>query len=144
MTTNPPESGRGLFGRRPQRGITETAKAVAADANALVRAEIALAKAEILAGVKTKARGAGLLVAAGVLAGIAGLGILLAIGFALAEVAGLPGWAAALVVSAALAAVAVALAVVGRSSLSTAIRYDTTRRSLEEDLEWTKAHLRGR
>ncbi len=135
---------RNLFGPPPTMTTAEAVKKVAEDASALVRAEIALAKAEILEGVRSKAAGAGMLAAAGALAGIAGLGLLLTIGFVLAEVAGLPGWASALIVSVALLTAAVVLVTVGRRLLSKAVTVETTMSNVEEDLAWTKQHLTRR
>lgn len=135
---------RSPFGPPPKIGASEAMKAVAEDASALIKAEIDLAKAELTAGVKAKATGGGLLAAAGVLAGIAFLGLLITIGFVLAEVAGLPGWASALIVSAALVVVAAVLALAGKKKLETDISIDTTKRNVEEDLAWTKEHLTSR
>jgi peptidoglycan/LPS O-acetylase OafA/YrhL len=119
-------------------------KQVAADLSALVRAEVELAKAEVLIGVKAKARGAGLLAAAGALAAVASLGLLLAAGFALAEVGGLPGWAAALIVSGVLLLIAIVLMLLGRGRFATAVSAETTKKNVQEDVAWTKAHLPGK
>jgi hypothetical protein len=123
-------------------GTVGAVRTLAEDVSALVRAEIALAKAEILAGVRPKALGAGLLAAAGVLAGIAFLGLLITLGFVLSEVAGLPGWASALIVSGALLLTAVALVLIGRAKLATAVGLETTKRNVQEDVTWAKRHLR--
>ncbi|MDP8971472.1 MAG: phage holin family protein, partial [Actinomycetota bacterium] len=85
------------FGSRTRVGAAAAARAVAEDASALVRAEIELAKAEVMQSVKVKAAGSGLLVGAAVCGWLAIQGLLLTAGLALALV--LPGWAAALVVS---------------------------------------------
>jgi uncharacterized membrane protein YqjE len=135
---------RNPFGPRPTVGAAAAAKAVAEDASALVKAEIALAKAEVMEGVKAKATGAGLLGAAGALLAVAGLGILLTIGFVLAEVAGMPGWGAALTVTVGLIVIAAILALVGKKKLETAISVETTKQNVEEDVAWTKDHLSSR
>jgi uncharacterized membrane protein YqjE len=135
---------RGLFGPPPQKGAAEAVKAVAEDASALVKAEINLAKAEVMGAVKEKATGGGLLAAAGALLAVAGLGLLLTLGFVLAEVAGLPGWASALIVSVLLILGAAVLGFAGKKKLETDISVDTTKRNVEEDVEWTKRHLTGR
>jgi hypothetical protein len=126
--------------RRPSIGTAAAAKAVAEDASNLVRAELELAKAEVMEGVRAKGLGAGLFAAAGALAAVAGLGLLITIGLALALI--MPGWAAALVVSVALLLIAAVLALVGRSKIATPVRIETTRQNVEEDVAWTKAHLR--
>ena len=135
---------RNLFGPPPGMGAAEAVKQVAEDASALVRAEIALAKAELMTGVRSKAAGAGMMAAAGALAGIAALGLLITIGFVLAEVAGLPGWASALIVSVALLLMAAILVMVGRRMLAAAVTVETTKQNVEEDLAWTKQHLTRR
>jgi uncharacterized membrane protein YqjE len=138
------DGGRSPFGPRPTVGAAAAAKAVAEDASALVKAEIALAKAEVMEGVKAKATGAGLLGAAGALLAVAGLGILITIGFVLAEVAGMPGWGAALTVTVGLIVIAAVLALVGRKKLQTAISVETTKHNVEEDVAWTKEHVSNR
>lgn len=134
--------GRGLFGPAPTIGAAAAARAVAEDASALVRAEIDLAKAEVAEAARAKARGAGLLVGAGVAGWLALQGLLLAAGLGLALV--LPGWAAALVVSGALLVSGGLLALVGKRKLATRVSLDTTKRNVEEDVTWTKAHLPGK
>ncbi len=143
MTAPPgPEAGsEGAFGRRPSVGTAAAARAVAEDASALVRAEIELAKAELLIGVRAKATGAGLLAGAGVLAALAGLALLLALGFALAEVAGLPGWASALIVAGLLLLVAAILVLLGRKALATPIDLEPAKERLREDVEHAKRNL---
>lgn len=137
----PPRGEAGEPGARV--GTVTAARSLAEDVNALVRAEVALARAELLAGVRPKALGAGLLAAAGVLVALAGLGLLLAIGFVLSEVAGLPGWASAVIVSGALLLAALGLALAGRAKLRTELGLDTTKRSLQEDVTWAREHLKG-
>lgn len=129
---------------RPDNGTGAAAKAVAQDATELVKAEVALAKAEIQAALRAKATGAGLLGAAGALVAVAFLGLLLAAGFALSEVAGLPGWASALIVSGALIVVALVLALVGRSKMGTALSAEVTKENVNKDVTWVKQRLTTR
>jgi hypothetical protein len=129
----------GRYGQRTSVGTATAMKAVAEDASALVRAEIALAKAELMDAVKAKATGAGMFAAAGALVAVAGLGLLITIGLALALV--MPGWAAALTVSGALLLIAAILVLVGRAKLRTPVSIETTKQNVEEDVAWTKAHL---
>ena len=85
----------------------------------LVRDELKLAKAEMTAKGKTAGAGAGMLGAAGVLAGYGVGALLVCIGLLLALV--LPGWAAALIVTVVLFAVAAILALLGRKRLNRAM-----------------------
>lgn len=132
----------GPFGSRPTVGAAAAARAVAEDASALVRAEIALAKAEVMQSVKAKATGSGLLVGAAVCGWLAMEGLLLTAGLALALV--LPGWAAALVVSGTLLVVGGILGLVGKRLLATPVSIETTKHNVEEDVAWIKARLSRR
>lgn len=129
----------GLFATEPTIGAGEAARTVAEDASALVRAEIALAKAEIAEAAKVKATGAGLLAGAGILGWLALQGLIVAAALALALV--VPGWAAALIVSVALLAVGGVLGLIGKRKLAKPVSLDTTKHNIQEDVEWTKSHL---
>lgn len=133
--------------RFPRRTVTigpgTAAKAVAEDLSALVKAEVALAKAELVAGIKPKARGAAFLVAAGILVVGASL-VLLAAAVLLVDLL-LPPWAAALVVALVLLLAAGGLALLARKSLAAgSLSMDTTKHNVEEDVAWAKAHLAAR
>ena len=130
------------FGPKPTVGVGAAGKAVAEDMSALIKAEIALAKAELSKGAKDKAMGAGAFTVAGVMGWLALQGLLLTAGFALALV--LPAWAAALIVSAALLLVAAIAAMVGKTKMKTPVSLDTTKANVEEDVAWTKSHLAKR
>jgi hypothetical protein len=132
----------GRLGSRPSIGAGAAAKAVAEDASQLVRAEIELAKAELAAGVKAKAAGAGLLTAAAVAAWLGLQALLVTIVLLLALA--LPAWTAALIVTGALIALGAGLALVGRRKLATPVNLETTKQNVEEDMAWTKAHLTRR
>ncbi len=127
------------FGARPAVGVGPTGRVVAEDLSVLVKAEVALAKAEILAGVKPKAVGVGALVGAAAMAWLALQGLLITVALLLALV--LPAWAAALIVSVVLLVAAGGAAVLGRKKLAAPVSLDTTERNVEEDVAWTKAHL---
>jgi hypothetical protein len=130
------------FGPKPTVGVGAAGKAVAEDLSALVKAEIALAKAEVTDGIKAKAVGTGALVAAGVVGWLALQGLLITAGFALALV--VPGWAAAAIVTGVLLLITVTAALVGRAKLATPVSLDTTKANVEEDVAWTKSHLPSR
>lgn len=145
MTTSPPTSGeapareRGLFGPKPTVGAGGAAKTVAEDVSTLVRAELRLAKAELTRSAKAKARGIVLLVTAAIAGWLALQGLLIAAGLALALL--VPGWAAALLVSAALLLVAAVTVLVGVRKLATPLSVDTTKQSIQEDLQWTRTAM---
>jgi hypothetical protein len=139
-----PAPRRTLFGPAPAEPTGEVVQQVIDDAKTLVSAEIALAKAEVLGGVKSKAMGAGMFAAAGVLVAVASLGLLITIGFVLAEVAGLPGWASALIVSVALLLGAGILALIGKRKISAEVSVETTKQNVQEDIAWIKQHLTSR
>jgi hypothetical protein len=122
-----------------QVGPAGAAKVVVKDFADLVRAEIGLAKAEIEQSIREKAVGAGLLVGAGALAWLGIQGLLVTFALMLALV--LPGWAAALIVSAVVLLVGAALGVLGKRRLAAKLSLKTAKQSIEEDVAWTKAHL---
>lgn len=141
---SPPGSGadrpRLNFGPKPTVGVGAAGKAVAADISDLVKAEVALAKAELSDGVKAKAIGAGAFTAAGLLGWLGLQGLLITLGFVLAI--WLPAWAAALVVTVALLAGAGIAAMIGKRKIATPVSLDTTKANVEEDVAWTKSHLK--
>ena len=128
------------FGPKPTVGVGAAGKAVAEDLSALVKAEIALAKAELSEGAKAKAMGAGAFGAAGVMGWLGLQGLLITLGFVLAI--WLPGWAAALIVTAILLLGAGIAAMVGKRKMATPVSLDTTKANVEEDVAWTKSHLK--
>lgn len=130
------------FGPKPTIGVGPAGKAVAEDVSALIKAEIALAKAEVTGGIKSKAVGAGAFAVAGVFAWLALQGLLITAGFALALV--LPGWAAALIITVVLLVIAGVAAMVGKRKMATPVSLDTTKANVEEDVAWTKSHLSNR
>jgi len=138
------EPAEGLFGPHPSKGVGAAAKTVADDIKALVQAEVALARAEVTSALRSKAVGAALFAVAGVLAAVALLALLIAAGFALAEIGGLPGWASALIVAAALLVLAGILAAVGRVKARAQVSTDVTRANVERDISWVKDRLQSK
>ena len=130
-------------GEHPRGTLGETGKQVAEDLSALVRAELDLAKAEILGGVQAKLTGVGMLVGALVMAWLALQGLLIALGFVLAEVGGLPGWASALIVTGGLLLIALILVLAGRSKLATEVSAEQVTSNVKEDVASAKEHLAG-
>jgi hypothetical protein len=140
--TTPRGRSRFSFGARPTVGASAALKAVAQDTSELVRAEIELAKAELGAGVKANATGIGMFVAAAVLVWLAVQGLLLAAGFALANV--VPAWASALIISAILIIIAGVLGFIASRKLGTPVSVEQAKTNVQEDVAWFKTHLRGR
>lgn len=127
------------FGPKPGVGVGAAGKAVAEDISALVKAEVALAKAEVTDGLKAKATGAGAFAGAAILGWLGLQGLLVTAGFALALV--VPGWAAALIVTVVLLLLAAIAAMIGKRKMATPVSLDTTKANVEEDVAWTKSHL---
>jgi uncharacterized membrane protein YqjE len=128
------------LGPKPTVGVGAAGKAVAEDISALVKAEIALAKAELSEGAKAKAVGAGAFAGAGIMGWLGLQGLLITLGFVLAL--WVPAWAAALIVTGVLLVGAAIAALVGRSKITTPVSLDTTKANVEEDVAWTKSHLK--
>jgi hypothetical protein len=136
---------RTLFGPAPTMSVSEAVKQVTEDASALVKAEIALAKAEVMEGVKAKVKGIGLFAGAGVMGLVAGVYLLVLLFQLLTEVAGLSGWASALILVGVFLLLAGILGFLGKKAIDSAdIGVETTKRNVEEDLAWTKQHLTSR
>jgi len=133
---------RGLAGQRTTVGAAAAAKAVFEDARTLVKAEVALAKAEVSSSIKAKATGAGLVFGAAVAGWLALQGLLLTLGFLLALV--LPAWAAALIVSVLLLLLAAVAGLIAKRLLAKPVELDQTKRNVERDVAVARAHLPGR
>ena len=125
------------------RPIGDLVERLSGDVRELVRAELALARAELVAAVRRLAVAAGLAVAAAVL-GLLALGTLTATAvIALANV--WPAWLAALVVALVLLALAGILLLVGIKLVRRAappVPADTIE-SIKEDVEWVKTRARS-
>ncbi|HEY3766596.1 MAG TPA: phage holin family protein [Gaiellales bacterium] len=125
------------------RSLSDLLGRLPTEVRALVRAELALARAELLAGVRRVALAAAL-AAAGAVLGLLALGALVA-----AAVLGLatvwPAWLAALVVALALVAIAGSLLLagvaIGRRAVAPASA--ETLASIREDVEWVKTRARS-
>jgi len=85
------------------------------DISSIVHSEVALAKAEIAADAKKAGAGAGMFVAAGVLAFLALILLLIAAAYGLVA-AGLPPWAAFLIVAVVLLVIGAILVLAGKHS----------------------------
>jgi hypothetical protein len=106
----------------------------------LARAEVALAKAEVKADIRSEIKMASGLGVAGVCAIWTVSLLLVAAVLGIAEAGWLPGWAAALVVAGAVLLVGTIAGLVGWSKrVRTPLA--KTRRSLEENLKWAKERI---
>lgn len=126
-----------LVGRRPTKGAAPAAKQVAEDVSALLRAEINLAKAELASAAKDKALGAALFIVAAIIGWLAVQAVLITLGFVIAI--WLPGWAAAMIVTALLLAGAGLAVWLGVKRMRAEMSLATTKRSVSETQEVAKA-----
>jgi uncharacterized membrane protein YqjE len=133
------ERGNGLR----EEPLGELLKRLSQQVSALVRQEVELAKAELAVKGRTLGRAAGLFGAAALL-GLCALGALTAM-LILALDEAIPAWAAALVVTIALAAIAGALALMGKRRLEEAGPPVPTEaiETTKEDIEWAKTQLQS-
>jgi Putative Actinobacterial Holin-X, holin superfamily III len=113
-------------------GVTE-------DLSTLLRGEIELAKTELRDSAQTAARGGGMLAAAGVVAFLTVVFLLVTIAYVLVQL-GLPVWAGFGIVTLALAIVATVLGLLGRKQLEQVKGLERTPASIEK----TKAMLTGK
>jgi len=100
----------------PERTLGQLVADATHDISSIVRSEVALAKAEIGADAKKAGAGIGLFAAAGLLAFLALILLLISAAFGLVA-AGLSPWLALLIVGGVLLVVGVILALVGKSSV---------------------------
>jgi hypothetical protein len=136
-----PEGGSGTklpTDQRDERSLAELTKQLSEQAATLARKEVELAKAEMTIKAKRLGIGAGAFGAAGVM-GLLALGALTAT-LILALATALAPWLAALIVTAVYAAMAGALALVGKSRVGagTPPVPEEAVDSVKEDVEWTK------
>jgi hypothetical protein len=118
----------------------ELVKDLSREVSQLVREEIALAKAEMTQKGKKAGVGAGMLSGAAVL-GLAAFGGSMATLILLLDLV-MPGWLAALIVTAVYAAVAAVLGLRGKERISDAAppAPEQTIESVKEDVQWAKSH----
>jgi uncharacterized membrane protein YqjE len=131
--TTPGSGGRPSIGELFSRLSTQTSD--------LVRAEIALAKAELAEKAKASGIGIGLFAAAGLL-GFFAFAVLITTAI-LALALALPAWLAALIVAIALLVLAAILAFVGKRSLDSASKNGRTAENVKQDVDAIKKGLRS-
>ena len=125
-----------------ERSLGQLVAQASDDLSSIVRAEIALAKAELRGDVKNAALGGGLFGAAGYLGGLASVTGVITVAYALVA-AGLRPWLAFLIVTVALLLVAGILALVGRSRLKRLGPPERTIRTTKEAIAAVKPGHNG-
>ena len=125
---------------RPKRPLGAVITSAIDGTRTLVKKQVELAKIEVTEAVSVRAKGAGMLAGAGVMA-LYALGFVAAAGsVALALV--LPAWAANLIVAAVFVAIAGVLALVGRKAIKNApTTPEQTQETLKEDARWARQQL---
>jgi Putative Actinobacterial Holin-X, holin superfamily III len=123
---------------KASESTAELVKDLSREVSDLVRQEIALARAEMMQKGRKAGRGAGMLSGAAVL-GLAAVGGSMATCILLLDLV-LPTWLAALIVTAAYAAVAAVLGLRGKEEISEVgpPTPDRTVESVKEDVQWAK------
>jgi Putative Actinobacterial Holin-X, holin superfamily III len=125
-----------------ERTLGQLVAQASEDLTSLVRAEIALAKAELRADARNAALGGGLLGAAGYLGLLASITAVITVAYALVA-AGLRAWLAFLIVTVALLLVAGILALVGRSRIKRLRPPERTIRTTKEAIAAVKPGHNG-
>jgi Flp pilus assembly protein protease CpaA len=129
--------------READRPIGQLLRELGDEISTLVRAEIALAKAEIAEKVKPAAASAGMF-GGTALFGLGAFGAATAFLIALIALA-LPVWAAALIVTVVYGVVALVLAQAGKKKMQEAAPLvpEQTAQSVKEDIEWAKTRMKS-
>ena len=125
-----------------ERSLGQLVAQASDDLSSIVRAEIALAKAELRGDVKNAALGGGLFGAAGYLGVLASVTGVITVAYALVA-AGLRPWLAFLIVTVALLLVAGILALIGRSRLKRLGPPERTIRTTKEAIAAVKPGHNG-
>jgi uncharacterized membrane protein YqjE len=136
MATN---TGNGMKVEARDQGLGDLVRELSGQLSTLVRQEVELAKTELTEKGKKAGIGAGLLGGAAI-AALLMLGTLTAL-LVLALDTAMPAWAAALIVMLIWAAVAAALALIGRSKLREVGKPmpEKTVETVKEDVQWLKS-----
>lgn len=119
--------------------IVDLIKTSIRDAQALVQAEVALAKAELYGEVSRLSMGVGLLAGAALFGLIALLLLMMTLAFALASAFGWPVWIGFAIVTALMLLGTAVLALIGRGRLAAGRRMPKTVDTLKENAEWIRA-----
>ena len=121
------------------QSIVDTLRSTIHDAQELLRSEIALAKAELQAEVKTVGAGVVTLTAAAVSGLVALVFLLTALAWAVPPLLGWPVWSGFAMVGAFAAAAAAGLAMMGKNKLNGQRHMPLTSDTMKENLQWMRA-----
>lgn len=125
-------------GRRP---LAEVIRSVLEGLSSMFRKEVELAKIEMTEAVSSRAKGIGMMAAAGVTVVFA-VAFLAAAGSAALDLV-MPTWAARLIVAAVFIMIGVGLFFAGRRSMNaTSVTPKRTQETLKEDVKWAKQQIR--
>jgi uncharacterized membrane protein YqjE len=129
-------NGSRASGRRPLGSVVSS---LLDGVRSLIRKEVELAKIEVTEAIGVRAKGVGLMVAAGVFALFALVFIAVAGAAALDLV--LPRWAANLIVGGVFLLIALIVFLAGRSAMKNAPSPQKTQETLKEDARWAKQQI---
>ena len=121
------------------QSIADLLRSTLHDAQDLVRGEIALARAELRAEIRTLGAGAAALAGAAAAGLIAVVFLLTAAAWAIASVAGWPVWSGFAIVGAVVLVAAVVMAMMGRSRIAGQRHMPLTAKTMKENLQWMRA-----
>jgi Putative Actinobacterial Holin-X, holin superfamily III len=127
----------------PERTLGQLVADATRDLSEIVRAELALAKAELREDVKNGAMAGGMFGAAGYLGLLASITAVITVGYALTET-GLPAWAAFLIVTVGLLLIAGLLVLIGRSRIRRVGPPERAIRTTRETLAAVRPNSAGR
>ena len=125
---------------RPKRPLGAVVTSAIDSTRTLVKKQVELVKIEMTEAVSVRAKGAGMMAGAAVMA-LYALGFLAAAG-AVALALVLPAWAANLIVAAVFVAIAGTLALIGRNAIKNApTTPEQTQETLKEDARWARQQI---
>ena len=125
---------------RPKRPLGAVITSAIDGTRTLVKKQVELVKIEMTEAVSVRAKGAGMMAGAAVMA-LYALGFVAAAG-AVALALVLPAWAANLIVAAVFVAIAGALALIGRNAIKNApTTPEQTQETLKEDARWARQQI---
>jgi len=124
-----------------RRSIGQVIRSVLEGVSSIFRKEVELAKIEMTEAVSSRAKGIGMMAAAGV-ASLFAVAFIAAAGSAALDLV-LPTWAARLIVAGVFVLVGGGMFLAGRRSMSaTTVTAKRTRETLKEDVRWAKQQIR--
>jgi len=120
---------------QPDKSLGELFSSLTSDLSTLLRQEVDLAREEVRVEVRQAGKGVGAFGGAAVVGLLAGVALVMTLGFALDTF--MPAWAAFLIVTVVLAVVAAVLARMGKARLQKVDpKPEKTMQTLKEDAQW--------